>query len=99
MLVLAVTFENTPLNVDIVTSITLKMKFMNKLRHSLTIILIVASLTPNPAGAQQPTPAKKFELTVDSIMRGPDLVGYEPANNRQLERVDAQSECCRSFLL
>ena len=58
------------------------MKFMNKLRHSLTIILIVASLTPNPAGAQQPTPAKKFELTVDSIMRGPDLVGYEPASVR-----------------
>src|ERR1700753_4091036 len=25
------------------------------------------------------TTAKKFELTVDSIMRGPDLVGYSPA--------------------
>ncbi|MDQ5838727.1 MAG: hypothetical protein M3379_18270, partial [Acidobacteriota bacterium] len=28
--------------------------------------------------AQQQTPAQKFELTVDSIMRGPDLVGYQP---------------------
>jgi dipeptidyl aminopeptidase/acylaminoacyl peptidase len=31
--------------------------------------------------AQQPTPAtpaKKFELTIDSIMRGPALVGYPP---------------------
>lgn len=27
---------------------------------------------------QQPPPAKAFELTVDSIMRGPDLVGYAP---------------------
>ena len=28
--------------------------------------------------APQPQPAKPFELTVDSIMRGPDLVGYPP---------------------
>ncbi|MDT5294278.1 MAG: hypothetical protein QOJ76_1158, partial [Acidobacteriota bacterium] len=28
---------------------------------------------------QQPPPAKPFELTVDSIMRGPDLVGYQPS--------------------
>jgi dipeptidyl aminopeptidase/acylaminoacyl peptidase len=27
---------------------------------------------------QQQAPAKTFELTVDSIMRGPDLVGYAP---------------------
>jgi dipeptidyl aminopeptidase/acylaminoacyl peptidase len=32
---------------------------------------------PAPAIAQQPAP-KKFELTIDSIMRGPDLVGHEP---------------------
>ncbi len=31
--------------------------------------------TPALALAQQP---KKFDLTMDSIMRGPDLVGYEP---------------------
>ncbi|HJQ32947.1 MAG TPA: alpha/beta fold hydrolase [Pyrinomonadaceae bacterium] len=28
---------------------------------------------------QQAQPPKPFELTVDSIMRGPDLVGYQPA--------------------
>ncbi|MGH9754788.1 MAG: prolyl oligopeptidase family serine peptidase [Blastocatellia bacterium] len=34
---------------------------------------------PSPVFAQQQSSPKKFELTVDSIMRGPDLVGYEPA--------------------
>jgi dipeptidyl aminopeptidase/acylaminoacyl peptidase len=33
--------------------------------------------TPQAQGTQ--APAKKFELTVDSIMRGPDLVGYPPS--------------------
>lgn len=42
------------------------------------VSILVAPLTP----AQQPTrtPAKKFELTIDSIMRGPRLVGYAPTN-------------------
>jgi dipeptidyl aminopeptidase/acylaminoacyl peptidase len=33
-----------------------------------------------PQQQQQPpsSPAKAFELTIDSIMRGPDLVGYQP---------------------
>ena len=35
-------------------------------------------LFPSQNLAQQPAP-KKFELTVDSIMRGPDLVGYAPS--------------------
>ena len=34
---------------------------------------------PPPARQQQPSTARAFELTVDSIMRGPDLVGYAPA--------------------
>lgn len=34
-----------------------------------------ARQTPRP---QAPAAAKAFELTVDSIMRGPDLVGYTP---------------------
>jgi dipeptidyl aminopeptidase/acylaminoacyl peptidase len=40
-----------------------------------------ALLFPSSAFAQQSSPStpKKFELTIDSIMRGPDLVGYEPA--------------------
>src|SRR5262249_11144739 len=40
-------------------------------------LLCVFALLPPPVFAQQ-SPTKKFELTVDSIMRGPDLVGYEP---------------------
>ncbi|HEX8723421.1 MAG TPA: DPP IV N-terminal domain-containing protein, partial [Pyrinomonadaceae bacterium] len=34
---------------------------------------------PRPQAARQQTRPKPFELTVDSIMRGPDLVGYAPA--------------------
>jgi len=39
-----------------------------------------ALLFPSPAFAQQSSQSapKKFELTVDGIMRGADLVGYEP---------------------
>jgi dipeptidyl aminopeptidase/acylaminoacyl peptidase len=33
---------------------------------------------PQQQQPSQPPPAKAFELTVDSIMRGPDLVGYQP---------------------
>ncbi|MBK9313856.1 MAG: S9 family peptidase [Acidobacteria bacterium] len=32
----------------------------------------------NRVSAQQAQPARKFDLTIDSIMRGPGLVGYEP---------------------
>jgi dipeptidyl aminopeptidase/acylaminoacyl peptidase len=35
-------------------------------------------LFPSLTFSQQPSTPKKFELTVDAIMRGPDLVGYEP---------------------
>jgi dipeptidyl aminopeptidase/acylaminoacyl peptidase len=44
-------------------------------------LCLYALLFPSPAFAQQQSSQsspKKFELTVDSIMRGPDLVGYEP---------------------
>jgi dipeptidyl aminopeptidase/acylaminoacyl peptidase len=57
---------------------------MNK-KHArrVTIVFCVLSLfAPQLALAQQPpsqSPAKQFELTVDSIMRGPRLVGYQPA--------------------
>ncbi len=53
---------------------------------SLCLILLLLS---NPILAQQPS-AKKFELTVDSIMRGPDLVGYAPSGvywSRDSQRV------------
>src|SRR5262245_18360355 len=48
------------------------------LRHSLYLLCACSLLFPSPAFTQQQSPPKKFELTVDSSMRGPDLVGYEP---------------------
>ncbi len=49
----------------------------------LSLIFIVAfCLNPIAASAQQAVPVKKFELTIDNIMRGPALVGYEPTNVR-----------------
>jgi dipeptidyl aminopeptidase/acylaminoacyl peptidase len=50
------------------------------LHHSLSLLSACALLFPSPALAQQSSQQapKKFELTVDSIMRGTDLVGYEP---------------------
>src|SRR5919205_3860526 len=42
-------------------------------------LLFQQTFAQQPARAPQaPTQAKAFELTVDSIMRGPDLVGYTP---------------------
>jgi dipeptidyl aminopeptidase/acylaminoacyl peptidase len=52
------------------------------LHNSLSLLCACAMLFPSPAFAQQPSEQaspKKFELTVDSIMRGTDLVGYEPS--------------------
>jgi hypothetical protein len=53
----------------LVTRLTTTVCFLSVLMAPLTL-------------AQQPatTPTKKFELTVDSIMRGPRLVGYAPTN-------------------
>src|SRR5271165_2960864 len=54
------------------------------MRQKLVAIAVVAFLlasgrfTPAPA---QNTP-KKFALTIDNIMRGPQLYGYEPARVR-----------------
>jgi dipeptidyl aminopeptidase/acylaminoacyl peptidase len=49
------------------------------MRSILSFIFIVAfCLNPVAAKAQQAAPVKKFDLTIDNIMRGPDLVGYEP---------------------
>ncbi|MCA1634962.1 MAG: prolyl oligopeptidase family serine peptidase [Acidobacteria bacterium] len=35
--------------------------------------------SPSSLSQSQPAPAKRFELTIDSIMRGPEVVGYEPS--------------------
>ncbi|HEX5083270.1 MAG TPA: DPP IV N-terminal domain-containing protein, partial [Blastocatellia bacterium] len=49
------------------------------LRNSLSLLCACALLFPSPAFARRQSAPKKFELTVDSIMRGTDLVGYEPS--------------------
>lgn len=55
----------------------------NYLRHSSVVICLLALLSPQLILSQnkqaQPSAAKKFDLTVDSIMRGPRLVGYPPS--------------------
>jgi dipeptidyl aminopeptidase/acylaminoacyl peptidase len=43
----------------------------------LAALCFIAILVPPGITAQQPQP-KKFDLAVDNIMRGPDLVGHEP---------------------
>lgn len=49
----------------------------------LSFIFIVAfCFNPIAVSAQQAAPVKKFDLTIDSIMRGPALVGYEPTGVR-----------------
>ena len=53
------------------------------MRSILSFIFIVSfCLSPIAASAQQAAPVKKFDLTIDNIMRGPDLVGYEPTGVR-----------------
>jgi hypothetical protein len=54
------------------------------LRHTAFLLCVLSLLVPYLAAGQQPqspqrqTQPKQFELTVDSIMRGPRLVGYQP---------------------
>ncbi len=46
----------------------------------LVSVCLCGLLLPAPAFAQQSqAQTKKFDLTIDNIMRGPDLVGYEPS--------------------
>ncbi len=53
------------------------------MKSILSFIFIIAfCLNPIAANAQKPLTAKPFDLTIDSIMRGPDLVGYEPTGVR-----------------
>jgi dipeptidyl aminopeptidase/acylaminoacyl peptidase len=50
----------------------------SSLYRPLSLLCACALLFPSPAFTRRQSSPKKFELTVDSIMRGPDLVGYEP---------------------
>ena len=49
-----------------------------KFQSVASIVCICLLLSPANLFGQQAVP-KKFELTVDSIMRGPDLAGYAPS--------------------
>ena len=50
------------------------------MRSILSFILLVAfCVNTIPTFAQQTVPAGPFALTIDNIMRGPELVGYEPS--------------------
>jgi dipeptidyl aminopeptidase/acylaminoacyl peptidase len=55
----------------------------NYLRHAAVVICLLSLLSPQLSLSQnrqaQPSTSKKFDLTVDSIMRGPRLVGYPPS--------------------
>src|SRR5256884_110115 len=54
-------------------------KMKTKQVARLTIVICAISiLVSQHVPAQKPQTAKPFELTVDSIMRGPRLVGYPP---------------------
>jgi dipeptidyl aminopeptidase/acylaminoacyl peptidase len=53
---------------------------LSYLRRAGVALCVLTLFTNQLVVAQQPAarPAKPFELTVDSIMRGPRLVGYQP---------------------
>jgi len=46
------------------------------------LVLTLSAQQPAPTGANAAAPLGKLTLTVDSIMRGPDLVGYPPSGLR-----------------
>ena len=52
------------------------------MRSTLSFIFIVAFCLNTVTVSSQTTPAKKFDMTIDNIMRGPGLVGYEPTSVR-----------------
>lgn len=53
------------------------------MRSILSFIFIAAlCLHPIAVSAQPAAQVKKFDLSIDNIMRGPALVGYEPTNVR-----------------
>ena len=49
---------------------------------ALALVAASASLSGAPAPAKATKAGGGFELTVDSIMRGPKLVGYPPTGLR-----------------
>ena len=58
------------------------MKLRTPFAARLTGLLLIAALLAPFASAQQRASTPRLELTIDSIMRGPALVGYAPTNVR-----------------
>jgi len=58
------------------------MRTLNRPVLLLLLLLAVPTLQAQNRGQLPAAAAEKFPLTVDSIMRGPDLVGYAPDNLR-----------------
>src|SRR6476659_7541612 len=54
------------------------MRILNRLLVPALIVLAAPSLLAQQGTKTDARPDGKFALTVDSIMRGPDLVGYPP---------------------
>ena len=52
------------------------------MRNTSRFLALLSIFVAAPALLAQPAKADKFALTVDSIMRGPDLVGYPPDSLR-----------------
>src|SRR5262245_36999604 len=52
------------------------------MRSIVSFVFIVAFCLNGVGVTAQTVPVKKFELTIDNIMRGPELVGYEPTSVR-----------------
>ncbi len=52
------------------------------MRSILSFIFVVAFCLNSAVVSPQTVPAKNFEMTIDNIMRGPGLVGYEPTSVR-----------------
>ncbi|HTM26822.1 MAG TPA: alpha/beta fold hydrolase [Vicinamibacterales bacterium] len=48
------------------------------MRIMTTLVAILCFGVPAPSAPAQPAKTGKFPLTIDSIMRGPELVGYPP---------------------
>jgi dipeptidyl aminopeptidase/acylaminoacyl peptidase len=61
---------------------TMKTTIRHRVVAALSLVSLLVPLTlaqqKQPAPLKKDTPTKPFELTIDSIMRGPRLVGYPP---------------------
>ena len=60
----------------------MKNSFNRRALAALSVVLLILPQTIHAQQATPPQPSKRFELTVDSIMRGAALVGYEPTSVR-----------------